>query len=216
MAFQGLLIWAAALIWIGAIFDFIDGFSARWLKQYSDIGKQLDSLADIVTFGVLPSSILFVYLQAETEFLLLPYTAYLITIFSALRLAKFNVDERQAREFLGLPTPASAIFVSALPFVEYQHPSIFFIAAQGWVLLTIIALLCFLMVSSLPMLSLKFEGAGWNYNKPRFFLIITSVVFLMTFQTFGIPLIIVLYVFLSFVKWIARKTEFNNSQPADN
>ena len=110
MAFQGLLIWAAALIWIGAIFDFFDGFFARWLKQYSDIGKQLDSLADIVTFGVLPSSILFVYLQAETESLSLPYTAYLITIFSALRLAKFNVDERQAREFYRITNPGIGHF----------------------------------------------------------------------------------------------------------
>ncbi len=98
MTFQGNLIWAAALIWTGAIFDFFDGFFARWLKQYSDIGKQLDSLADMVTFGVLPSSIVFVYLQANTESATLPYMAYLITIFSGLRLAKFNIDERQLRD----------------------------------------------------------------------------------------------------------------------
>ncbi len=118
--------------------------------------------------------------------------------------------------FIGLPTPASAIFISTLPFVEHQHPTVFHMAVQGWFLMVTVILLCILMVSGMPMLSLKFEGASWNSNKLRFVLIITSVVFLMTFQTIGIPLIIVFYVFLSFVKWIARKTELDNSQPADN
>ena len=216
MAFEGQLMWAAAWIWIGAVFDFFDGFSARWLKQYSDIGKQLDSLADIITFGVLPSSMLFVYLQHQTEHPLLPFIAFLITVFSALRLAKFNIDERQTDEFIGLPTPASAIFISSLPLVESYHSAVFNAISNEYALLTVIVLLCILMVSELPMLSLKFKGWGWNNNKLRFLFIITSVVFLMTFQTFGIPIIIILYVFLSFFKWISRKAEHKNSQPADD
>jgi CDP-diacylglycerol--serine O-phosphatidyltransferase len=216
VAFDGHLLWAAAWLWVGAVFDFLDGFAARLLGKYSEVGKQLDSLADMVTFGVLPSAIIFIYMQRETSSMFVPFTAFLLAVFAALRLAKFNIDQRQTHEFIGLPTPASAIFISALPLMEYAHPDVFQVIGNIYALLSVIIVLCILMVSEIPMLSLKFSDWKWSGNAYRYVLIITSVVLLLTFRTFGIPMIMILYVFLSLVRWMNRPSKNSNSQPADD
>jgi CDP-diacylglycerol--serine O-phosphatidyltransferase len=122
-AFDGNLIYASYAIWIAAIFDFFDGFSARMLNVSSPIGKELDSLADMVTFGVLPSMILYQMIESH-PIPNLGYGAFILALFSALRLAKFNVDTRQSTTFIGMPTPAAAFFVSGLPFWMEQFPQL--------------------------------------------------------------------------------------------
>ena len=108
----------AYFIFLAALFDFLDGFVARMLKVSSDIGKQLDSLADLVTFGVLPSFILFKMVESNTEIWILPFLVLIVAVFSAVRLAKFNIDERQSDRFIGVPTPANALLISTLPFLS--------------------------------------------------------------------------------------------------
>jgi len=197
LAFDGHLLWAAAMIWLGAIFDFFDGFAARILKQYSPIGGQLDSLADLITFGFLPSSLLFVLLRETPVHAAVPFLAYLLVIFSALRLAKFNIDDRQTTRFYGLPTPASALFVSALPFIARD-----FQIAERWlqcpyVLMSIVVILSLLMVSNIGLFSLKFKSFSWKENRIRFIFLILSAILLVILKFLAIPIIIILYVLLS-------------------
>lgn len=196
-AFEGHLLWAAAMIWLGAMFDFFDGFAARLLKQYSPIGGQLDSLADLITFGFLPSSLLFVFLRETQVPAAIPFLAFLLVVFSALRLAKFNIDDRQITSFYGLPTPASALFVSVLPFIERD-----FQIAEQWlqspyVLLSIVVMLSLLMVSNIGLFSLKFKSFSWKENHVRYIFLILSVILLVILKFLAIPIIIILYVLLS-------------------
>ncbi|MEY3679312.1 MAG: hypothetical protein RI924_1453 [Bacteroidota bacterium] len=119
-AFENQLIFAAYAIGISAMLDFFDGMTARLLKAYSEIGKELDSLADVVSFGVLPSLIIYQLFKTSTSVhAYLPYLAFMIAVFSALRLAKFNVDTRQSEHFIGLPTPANALLIGSLPFIRF-------------------------------------------------------------------------------------------------
>ena len=171
-AFYGNYQWAVLMIIIGAVFDFFDGMVARALGVSSPIGKELDSLADVVTFGVAPSSMLF-YLFTEVhcpELLmpvkhLLPYTAFLMAAFSALRLAKFNLDERQHQQFIGLPTPANALFWGSL--VLSQHAFLVSLKFNAVFLFLFMLLFCMLLVCEVPMLALKFKNFTWADNKQR-------------------------------------------------
>lgn len=172
-AFYGQYHYAVLMIVIGAVFDFFDGMVARALGVSSDIGKELDSLADVVTFGVAPSTIIF-YLFHEVhcpEMLLpikniLPYTAFLMAAFSALRLAKFNLDERQHYGFLGLPTPANALFWGSL--VLGEHAFLVSLKFNAVFLFLFMLLFCMLLVSEVPMLALKFKNFSWEDNKQRY------------------------------------------------
>ena len=200
-AFYGQYQWAVLLIIIGAVFDFFDGMVARALGVSSEIGKELDSLADVVTFGVAPSTILF-YLFHEVhcpEMLmpiknLLPYTAFLMAAFSALRLAKFNIDERQHYGFIGLPTPANALFWGSLVLGEHA-----FLVSQKFnvvFLFLFMLLFCMLLVSEVPMLALKFKNLSWADNKQRYvFLIGCLPLLLLGYSAFAA--IIVWYVAIS-------------------
>jgi len=199
MVFEGRLFWASAFIWIGAIFDFLDGFAARMLRQYSLIGKELDSLADVVTFGVLPACMVYAYLQIGTDQLYIAFLSFLLVGASAYRLAKFNVDDRQKDAFLGLPTPASGIFFSAFPFIEHFHPVLFTTISQPTVLLGITIVISLLLISEFPMFSLKFKSFTWKDNQLKYLFIITSVVLIATIHFLAIPTIIFLYVFLSLI-----------------
>jgi CDP-diacylglycerol--serine O-phosphatidyltransferase len=199
MTFEGRLQWAVGFLWLGAFFDFVDGFAARILKQYSDIGKELDSLADVVTFGVLPASLVYLYLQLGPVQVYVPFFAFLLTLASAYRLAKFNTDQRQRSSFLGLPTPASGIFFSSLPMIEHFYPSVFEFVSKPVVLLVLIVLFSFLLISEIPMFSLKFEGFQWRNNRLKYIFLITSVVLLVTIHFLAIPTIVFLYVFLSLI-----------------
>ncbi|BDD00143.1 CDP-diacylglycerol--serine O-phosphatidyltransferase [Persicobacter psychrovividus] len=206
MAFHGNLLWAAALIWIGAIFDFFDGFSARLLKQFSPIGGDLDSLADMVTFGVLPSVIYF-QLLSNIEHLpsYLPYLAFIMAAFSALRLAKFNVDDRQTTSFVGLPTPANAIFVSALPFILSDN----ILNAQNWLLnpyllLILVVIFSFLLIAEIPMFALKFKTYGWKGNEIIYSFLLISAIAIVALKVASIPFIILLYILISVIRAVGK------------
>ncbi len=164
--FNGDLKIAAYFVILSGIFDFFDGMVARALHVKSNIGKELDSLADMVSFGFLPGVIMFQLFNAsgysETY---LPYFGFLITIFSALRLAKFNIDERQTVDFIGLNTPMNTLFVVSLPYVAERYPAI----TNNWIVLVIITLLTsYLLVSEIKIFSLKFSNLSWSDNKIKF------------------------------------------------
>jgi CDP-diacylglycerol--serine O-phosphatidyltransferase len=202
-AFHGNYQWAALMIVVGAVFDFFDGMSARALGVSSPIGKELDSLADVVTFGVAPSAILF-YLFHEVHYpqvlmpvyKYLPYTAFLMAAFSALRLAKFNLDTRQTTQFIGLPTPANALFWASLVLGQYG-----FLVSQRFnvvFLLLFMLLFCWLLVAEVPMLALKFKNLSWKDNCWRYALVLGALPMLLLGYG-GFALIIVWYILLSIV-----------------
>src|SRR5476651_993872 len=148
-AFQGNLLYAAYALFLAAVFDFFDGFASRLLQSFSGIGKDLDSLADMVSFGVLPSVIIYeLFLQApqiEHVSVYLNFIAFLIPVFSALRLAKFNIDERQAEIFIGLPTPANAILIASLPLIIDQHPNLAIYILNPYILSIFTVVMCALL-----------------------------------------------------------------------
>lgn len=207
VAFQGNLILASWLMGLAAIFDFLDGMAARLLNVKSAIGKELDSLADMVSFGLLPGVIVFQLLSLNPNIIspLIPYIAFLIPAFSALRLAKFNTDTRQEEMFYGLPTPAVAILIASLPLILNQHAVIFgmdfsFIKqflSNWYFLVSLTVLLSWLLVAEIPLMSLKFKSFGWTENRTRYVLILLSIILLICFQFAGVPLIILLYIILS-------------------
>lgn len=195
--FNGNLLLAPYLIWLAAIFDFFDGFAARLLKVSSPIGGELDSLADNVTFGLLPASIVYAMLQGHALPEWVPYLAFVIAVFSALRLAKFNVDTRQAEHFIGLPTPANALFFSSFPLIlEYSSLPLDFIN-EPWFLLSTAFIFSFLLVAELPLFALKFKSFKWQDNKVKYIFLIVSVALLIIFRFVAIPLIIILYILVS-------------------
>jgi CDP-diacylglycerol---serine O-phosphatidyltransferase len=194
VALQGDTIPAAYFVWISGVFDFFDGFTARILKVHSAIGKELDSLADMVSFGLLPAVVLFNMLSRSTSSEIIPYVAFLVAAFSALRLAIFNIDETQRDSFKGLPTPANALMVSALPLLTGTVASWL---EQSWVLIVITIVSSFLLVSRIDLFALKFKDFTWQSNKIRFTFLILSVLLLLLFKLAAIPLIIILYIGLS-------------------
>lgn len=208
-AFYGNYQWALLMIIIGAVFDFFDGMVARALGVSSNIGKELDSLADMVTFGVAPSSILF-YLFTEVHypeildsvFDLIPYTSFLMAAFSALRLAKFNIDERQHQQFIGLPTPANALFWSSL--VVGAHPFLVSLKFNAVFLFLFMVLFCMLLVCEVPMLALKFKNYTWADNKQRYIFLIGCLP-LLFLGTLSLAAIIIWYIVASIVLYKTAK-----------
>lgn len=191
---------------IGAFFDFFDGFFARLLKVSSDIGKQLDSLADLITFGVAPSIIVMHILlfqnQDNTSFSNIHFVALIIPIFSAFRLAKFNVSTNQDDSFIGLPTPANALFFISIPFIQlYQKDHILNnLFSNSYILASLIICFSLLMVSSFKLLSLKFKTFNWQENLSRYILIFSSIILLFFLHFVAVPIIILLYLILSIIK----------------
>jgi CDP-diacylglycerol---serine O-phosphatidyltransferase len=185
---------AAYFVWLAGVFDFFDGFAARILKVSSPIGKELDSLADMVSFGLLPSVVMYKLLLAANAPGLLPYAAFSVAAFSALRLAIFNLDETQRDSFRGLPTPANALFITALPLLTGVVSTYL---NQYWVLLGLVILLSWLLVSNIELFALKFKDFTWQQNKIRFTFLILSVLLLVVLHVAAIPAIILLYIALS-------------------
>ncbi len=254
-AFQGNLVLSAYMVGIALVFDFFDGFAARLLHVSGEMGKQLDSLADLVTFGVLPGVIIYQLLnrwvmqdavshfdllgaiqgkdQAQTAkgLFLLPYVGFLIPVFSALRLAKFNIDTRQAQSFIGVPTPANAMLICSIPLILDLRSPLSNLAENGspltalaatfattpgespwapyllnpWFLCALTVIMSFLMVAELPLFALKFKNFGWTDNKLRFSFIALALVILLLLRFVGIPIVILLYVLLSIVNNILNK-----------
>ena len=206
-AFKGELVYTAYLVGLAAIFDFLDGMLARVLHAYSEIGKQLDSLADMVSFGVVPGTVMFMLLQRTGDsFMGFPiqtvaFFGFLITVFSALRLAKFNIDTRQTTSFIGLPTPANTIFVASLPLILNQGDLVYYeLILNPWVLLILTVLLSYLLMAELPLFALKFKNLKWQDNSVRFIFLFLSAILVIVLGFAAIPLIIVLYIILSIIK----------------
>lgn len=202
MAFQGNYVWAFVFIIIGAAFDFFDGMVARLLHVSSPIGKELDSLADDITFGLAPAAIAFALFHEVhyPDFIqslrpVLPYTAFLVAVFSGLRLAKFNIDTRQASSFIGMPTPANALFWGSLVTGEHAFlTSPHFNAVYLFVLVVVMSLL---LVAELPMFSLKFKDLSWQHNKVSYIFLIGCIPLFLIFQWSGFAAVIIWYVILS-------------------
>ncbi len=219
LAFEGYMLFAVYMIFLAAFFDFMDGMSARLLKAYSIVGKELDSLADIVSFGIAPSVIVFHLMKislfktvhlppienltlTEILFLLIPF---FIAILSGVRLAKFNVDERQTENFIGLAVPANAIFFVSLYLVSVitTNDLLLTILKNKYVLSVLVILFSLLLVTEFPMFSLKFKNLGFQGNKIRYIFIVLSAILLILLHTIAIPIIIILYILLSAINnWI--------------
>jgi len=203
MALNGNLLSAVIWIIIAATFDFFDGFVARFLKAYSPIGKELDSLADVISFGVAPGMMVFHLLREASPALplgsvhaFIPYLAFIIPALSAIRLAKFNVDERQTESFIGLTVTAHALFWSSMAYsiqpLVHHNESLFVIVVIISIILTSL-----LLVSEIPMFSLKIKTLAWKGNEIRYILVICSLLFIVFFGFLGISGAIFLYVLLS-------------------
>ncbi|MGB0176864.1 MAG: CDP-diacylglycerol--serine O-phosphatidyltransferase [Owenweeksia sp.] len=204
--FSGSFINAAWLVGFSLVFDFLDGFMARLLRVHSELGKQLDSLADLVTFGVAPGFMMFKLFRIAMqggepipEFL--PYLALLIPLFSALRLAKFNIDTRQAEYFIGLPTPANAIFIFSVAYIALYGSSDTMqdVLLHPLFLTAITVLTSFLLVAELPLMSLKVKSASWRENRERIILLAGIGLLLVIFRFRALLFIIPLYLILSLI-----------------
>jgi CDP-diacylglycerol--serine O-phosphatidyltransferase len=196
---------------LALVFDFLDGFTARLLNAKSAIGVQLDSLADTVSFGVAPGVIIYTFLNNpelatyngfRDIYPVLPWFAFLIPIFSALRLAKFNIDTRQTKSFLGLPVPADALFWSALILSLHTFPASGFLTVIIVIIPILITIFCWMMISEIPMFSLKFKNYTWRDNKLPYIQIFATIglivgCYLAGLNSVGVSLSIVFYILLS-------------------
>lgn len=256
-AFNGNLVWAAYLVGIAAVLDFLDGFVARALKQYSPIGKDLDSLADMVTFGVVPGVVMYRLLDTAffvrhlehthfdtaqfgslmnpASFVSAPiiFFGFMITLFSALRLAKFNNDVRQSDSFIGLPTPANSIIICSLPLIlninfparwdgSFGHDAALLVAepitaflVNPWVLMAMTLILSYLLISELPLFALKFKSFKWKGNELRYSFLTVAVVMIALLKYIALPLVIVLYILLSIINNLLKRSTPVNPKQAD-
>lgn len=210
--FLGVVIWVV----IAAIFDFFDGLAARALKAYSPLGKELDSLADVVSFGVAPASALYILMKdsfiypdiLQSISHLTPYIAFLIPVFAAYRLAKFNIDTRQSHSFIGLPTPANGLFwisyCYAIDRLAIQNEIIIYITIIAVIIMSII------MISEIPMFSFKSDNKGFKGNQKQILQVLLTIVFLAIFGIGGIALSIIAYIFISLLSAIKQNKALNN------
>jgi CDP-diacylglycerol---serine O-phosphatidyltransferase len=220
-ALYGQLAYAVVLILAAALLDFLDGMFARLLNAYSPVGKDLDSLADMVSFGLAPGMIMFVLLKFSfmgkeafpnsihdfhplQEFTMA--VSLLIPVFSALRLAKFNNDTRQVSSFIGLPTPANAIFISSLALIQQSgtYPLFDSLLLSTTSLFVITLLLSYLLVSGVPMFSLKFKNFTWKDNRIRIIFLLIAIVLIPLFMFYGIAATIIIYILLSVLQNILK------------
>jgi len=205
---------AGLFIFVAAVFDFLDGMAARLLKAYSELGKQLDSLADMVSFGVAPGMLVFQMISVNCagscnfleRFHIAPWFAMLIPLCSAFRLAKFNIDLRQEYNFIGLPTPANAIFFASIPLIVGMQGAIFTLIRTDFItellsntrVLTILSVFfSYLLISDFRIFSMKFKSMAWKGNEIRYIFLMVSLVLLLLFSLSAIPMIVFVYLLLS-------------------
>jgi len=218
------LVEAAFFVFLGIFFDFFDGFFARKLNVSGELGKQLDSLADMVTSGVAPGLVMFQLIlystkqqwfmelsyasmtswqdYSDTFYYFIPFIGLLIPLASAYRLANFNIDKRQTSSFIGLPTPALAIFVLSLPLIlQYSDQQFFIDLIHNKYILIIITLLgSYLLNADIPLFSLKFKNYNWASNKVKYIFLLLTIILLGTLRAVAIPLVIILYVSISIIE----------------
>lgn len=222
MAATDELVLAALFVFLGIFFDFFDGFFARKFKLEGELGKQLDSLADVVTSGVVPGIIMFQLMlfatkgqwfmelsceignwqeYQDTYFYFLPFSGFFITLAAAYRLANFNIDERQSTSFIGLPTPAFSILIMSLPLIIFysENAIVISLLQNIYVLMAITLIGCYLMNAEIPLFSLKFKNYGWQGNEIKYGFLLLTLVLLLGLKTIAVPLIIILYVLLSMI-----------------
>jgi CDP-diacylglycerol--serine O-phosphatidyltransferase len=198
-AVNGNMLATALFVFIGIFFDFFDGLLARKLNVQSELGLQLDSLADMVTSGLVPGLVMFYLLELSNINSYLPYLGLLITLASAYRLANFNIDENQSDSFIGLPTPANALLILSLPLImEFQNNEVMnAIILNKWFLIGITLLSCYLLNANIKLIALKFKNWSFIDNKARYIVILLSIILLVIFQFIAIPLIIASYIIIS-------------------
>ncbi len=239
LSFEGRnnLVLASYFIYISGVFDFFDGFAARTLKVTSLLGKELDSLADLVSFGIAPSMILYQLLKQSQQIkqfsfslpaldILIVLSALLIALLSAIRLAKFNIDENQTESFIGLATPASAMLIAAIPLIAVFNPgdlilfpgfsknTFFFLAVMLFgiyiikpvILIPLIVILSTLLVAKIPMFSLKFKNYRFEDNKLKYIFLIFSIISFLALQILAVPIIFLLYISFSIFNNIFKNT----------
>ncbi len=227
---------AGLFVIIGAFFDFFDGFVARLLKVQGDLGKQLDSFADMVTFGVAPGVVMYSFLSSFIEDSYIPYISFVIPLLSAVRLAKFNLDSNQSNKFIGLPTPANALFFVFIPLVfifesfGWDYPAVLTHMNRNYVsnpfitdslsisetfkysIIITIFLFSYLLNAPIEMVALKFKSFGWKGNEIRFVfmalcLVVISLSLLISSVFVSIPIIILLYIILSIINNLFKKKQ---------
>ena len=216
MVFRNHLEWAAYLVFISAFFDLMDGMMARALNVSSPIGKELDSLADVISFGFLPGVMMFKMLQmsnlssvieSHTLIQILQFFPFIITAFSAIRLAKFNIDTRQTDSFIGLPTPANTLLIISFPLMISQDAARFSPLLLNPVFILLVSIVVsFLLVSEIPLFALKFKSFAFKKNQYQYILLLISAILIPIFLYAAIPLIIFCYVLLSIIQNKFRKT----------
>ncbi|MGJ8684515.1 MAG: CDP-alcohol phosphatidyltransferase family protein [Nonlabens sp.] len=228
-AFKDELILAGIFVALGILFDFFDGLAARLLNVSGELGKQLDSLADMVTSGVVPGIVMCQLLadatghssnfftvdadlgwsSATSLFKEITFLGFLITAASAYRLAKFNIDTRQTDSFIGVPTPANAILIISLGIIAQitHNDLIFSILSNPYILIGITLLSCYLLNAELPLFALKFKSFGWKTNEIRWIFIVLCVVMIITLKIYAVPCIIVLYVLMSVFNNVMNKSK---------
>lgn len=202
------LLWAAGMIFVAAVCDFLDGFAARLLNAKSPIGGELDSLSDVVSFGVAPAFIM-AWLLSKTgigwwvhNFNVFPVLAFILAAFAAIRLAKFNLDTRQTSSFIGLPVPAVGLFIASLPFMMMhldRESTLFAIVTNPYFLLAMVALFSWLMVSEVPFFSFKIQNLKFKDNILRYFVVIFAIVAAIILQWVALPFIFLFYMLLSVI-----------------
>jgi len=220
MAFEGNYLWVVIWVIIAAICDFFDGFSARMLKAYSPLGKELDSLADMVSFGLAPSLVVFRYLSdsyvLDTISLpiapYIPYIAFMIAIFSALRLAKFNIDERQTTSFIGFPTPPNALFWISLCYGLSINKLDIPVHVSFYIVIALVVILSLLLTSEIPMFSLKVKSFKLKGNELRYLLIVFMIVAVVLWELLGIAAGIIFYLILSIISASRSKKDLQEQE----
>ncbi len=213
--FNELFLWVFAFLFVGGIADYADGLVARWLKVKSPLGKELDSLADMVSFGVVPGAIIYILLTKsitgiEKEPLIYWWAlpGFLISVFACLRLAKFNLDERQIEEFMGLNTPTCAMFIAGLMLIyHYDTAGLSDFVTEPLFLYSVIVVFSSLLIAEIPMFSFKFKGFQWRGNEDRIGFLILAIFLLFFLQEIGVCLIVLLYILYS----VTRHFVFKNS-----
>ena len=210
---QNMPVKAALMIFVAGLFDFLDGFSARLLKVHSPIGADLDSLSDVVSFGVAPGFIMYWLMSRSFDLpqwciagiKVLPCMAFLLTVFSAIRLARFNVDETQKTSFRGIPAPGMAIFIASLPLALSQVHHLKDGVLSYWACIGITLIFSFMMVSRLRFFSFKMKSAKWKGNEVRWIFLLVALVSFVIFKWLALPFVMMLYILLSI--FFAEKME---------
>jgi CDP-diacylglycerol--serine O-phosphatidyltransferase len=197
---KGNILSGAYFILISAVLDFFDGFAARILKVPSEIGKQLDSLADLVSFGVLPGFILFKMAEMQSGLEWLPYFTLIVPLLSAYRLAKFNLDTRQSDQFIGLPTPANALFISTLPYLAISVPQVGVWLNLPLILVIVAWMMSILLILEIPLIALKFKNFSFKSNVFRYTLLGMGALLISFLGLAGIPWVILAYIGLSLIE----------------